>query len=92
MAKYTFWEITAIVSQIVAYIIAAVVIVQLLRMIFGGSWQVEDIILTLLSINITITVGIVGYLVALHSKISHVDTKMERHLGWHKGVSDRRKT
>lgn len=82
-------EIIAITAQIAAYILGAIIIVQILRIILGGSWKVEDAILALLVLNITLTFGLFGYFInsntVLNDKISSVNTKIEGHLEWHKG-------
>lgn len=48
------WEVLGIIAQIIAYIIGIIAIIQIIRIILGGSWEVEDAILALVSINITI--------------------------------------
>ena len=77
-----------IVGHILAYIMALILIVQILKAIFGGTWKVEDIILALLILNITLTFGIGGWLINLNSqinnRISDVDKKLHGHLEWHK--------
>ncbi len=78
MASSRFTEIASIVAQLIAYILAVILIIQLIRAILGGTWAVEDIILALLVLNLTVTFGIGGYLISLNNKISG-------HLGWHKG-------
>ncbi len=76
-------------SQIVAYILAIIIIYQIIKKLLGGSWQVEDVILSLLVLNITLTFGAVGYMVGmnskLNSKIARLDIKLHGHLEWHKG-------
>ncbi|MEK6878744.1 MAG: hypothetical protein AABY22_04005 [Nanoarchaeota archaeon] len=72
------WEILSIIAQIVAYILAIIVIVQIIKLLFGGSWKIEDVILTLLVVNITLTFGVMGYLMKLNSVI-------HGHIEWHKG-------
>ncbi len=71
-------ELVSNIAQIGAYILAVILIIQIIRAILGGTWEVEDIILALLIFNLTITFGIGGYLISLNNKISG-------HLGWHKG-------
>lgn len=94
--KFTFPEILFVVAQLVAYVLGIIIIIQILRIIFGGSWKVEDAILALLVLNVTLTFGLVGYmlhnnmgindkLTGLNDKISSVNTKIESHLEWHKG-------
>lgn len=94
--KFTFPEILFVVAQLVAYVLGIVIIIQILRIIFGGSWKVEDAILALLVLNITLTFGLGGYvlhnnmglnekLTILNDKISFTNTKIESHIEWHKG-------
>ena len=73
-----FGEIIAIMGQILFYILAIIIIIQIIKILVGGSWSTENAILALLILNITITFGIFGYLINLNNKISS-------HLGWHKG-------
>lgn len=85
MVKSDFGEFIAIIGQVIAYVIAIILVVQILRYIFGGTWEIEEIILALVIFNLTVTFGIGGYLIHLNSKISEVNTKIEGHFGWHKG-------
>ena len=72
------WEILSIISQIVAYILGIVIIIQIIRILFGGSWAVEDVILALIILNISLSFGLMGYLAKLNSVIYD-------HIEWHKG-------
>ena len=72
-------------AQIIAYIIAAIIIMQMIKKLAGGSWEIEDIILALVILNLTITFGIGGYLIHLNNKIAGVDRKIHGHIEWHKG-------
>ena len=72
------WEILSIIAQIVAYILAIIVVVQIIKLLLGGSWRIEEVILTLLVVNITLTLGIMGYLMKLNNVIYG-------HIEWHKG-------
>lgn len=91
LTKLDFWELISLVSQLFAYLIALILIAQIIRTILGGSWQIEDIILALVIFNLTIGfgIGIGGYLIHLNNKISEVDSKLEGHFGWHKGQDSR---
>mgnify|MGYP001572943677 CR=1 FL=1 len=51
---------------------------QLLRKIFGGSWQIDSIIITLLVFNL-------GISWRLNSNLGKLNAKLEGHIGWHKG-------
>lgn len=53
-------------------------IIEIIRKILGGSLGFEEIVAGLLVANL-------GYVIALHTKISEVDSKLSEHLGWHKG-------
>lgn len=53
-------------------------IFELIRKIFGGSLGFEELVVGLL-------VADLGYIIALHTKISNVDSKLSGHIGWHKG-------
>ncbi|HLD33318.1 MAG TPA: hypothetical protein VJB66_01235 [Candidatus Nanoarchaeia archaeon] len=75
----------SIFAQIVAYIIAIVVLIQILNAIFGGTWEIEEIILALLVFNLTVTFSLGGAIINLNNKISHVDKRMHAHFEWHRG-------
>lgn len=91
MPRFDFGETIALIGQIVAYILGVIIIIQILKALFGGTWQIEDIILALVILNLTITFGVGGYLIHLNNKISTVNTKLEGHFGWHRGVEMNRK-
>lgn len=91
MSRFDFGEATALVGQIAAYILGIIVIIQILKALFGGTWQIEDIILALVILNLTITFSVGGYLINLNNKISTVNGKLEGHFGWHRGVEMNRK-
>lgn len=46
-------------------------IIEIIRKILGGSWEIEELIITMLAANL-------GYSFYLGSKLSE-------HIGWHKG-------
>ena len=91
MGKLDFSELIAIIGLIIAYIIAIILIVQIIRALFGGSWKIEEIILALVVFNLTITFGIGSYLISLNNKISDVNTKIQGHIQWHKGKDNSKK-
>ena len=78
-----------IISQIFVYFLGLIIIIQLLRLIFGGSWKPEDVILAILTINITVTLTIGGYLFyannSLLNKMHQLDKRLYGHMEWHKG-------
>lgn len=80
-----FAERISAIAQIIAYILAVILAIQLFRAIFGGTWAIEDIILALVVLNLTVTFGLGGYLIHLSNKISDVKTKVVGHIEWHKG-------
>lgn len=88
LSKTDLSKFIAIAGQILAYIIAIILIIQILKLLIGGSWAIEDIILGLIILNLTITFGIGSYLINLSNKISDVNTKVEGHIKWHKGVNN----
>lgn len=75
----------ATIAQIVAYILAALLAFQIIKKLAGGSWEIEDIILGLVILNLTITFGIGSYLIHMNNKIASVDRKIHGHIEWHKG-------
>ncbi len=84
-------EIISVIGQIVAYIIGVILLVQIIKALFGGTWEIEDIILALVIFNLTISFGIGSYLISLNNKIASVDSKIEGHFSWHKGKDEKRK-
>ena len=83
------WKTLSIIAQIVAYILAVIVIVQIIRLVFGGSWEKEDIILALLTLTITLVFGIMGYLININNRISKVERMIYGHIQWHKGINSK---
>ena len=67
-----------IIAQLFAYILAGILIVQLWKSLVGGTWAVENVMLALLILNLTLTFGLYG-------KIAKVNTKIESHISWHRG-------
>ncbi len=58
-------------------------IIEVTRKIFGGSLGFEDLTVALL-------LGNLGYLFAIHTKVSNVNSRLSEHLGWHKGKENSR--
>ena len=56
-------------------------IFELVREILGGSLGFEEMVVGLLVANL-------GYVIALHGRISGVNAKLSEHIGWHKGKGD----
>lgn len=90
ITKLNWAEAVSALGQIFAYLLGAVVIWQLLKAIWGGTWRVEDIILALMVLNLTMTFGTGGYLIHLNNKISSVNTKIEGHFRWHDGLAHKK--
>jgi len=72
------WRVLFVISQIFVYILSIIIVIQILKLIFGGSWRVEDVILALLVANITLTFGVL-------TKVMIVDKRLHGHLEWHRG-------
>ncbi len=72
------YETLSIIAQIAAYIIAIIIAIQIIRILLGGSWEIESVILALLVLNLTITFSIIN-------KISRVEKIIHGHIEWHKG-------
>ena len=85
--RKTFVRVVTIAAFILSYILAIIVIIQILRILFGGSWSVEDVILALLILNLTLTFGM-SY--RLSNKIAIVDRKLHGHIEWHRGTDGSR--
>ena len=83
------YQMMVIIAQVFAYILSAIIIYQIIQKLLGGSWQIEEAILSLVVLNITLTFTLAGYMVGmqnrLNNKISKIDTKLHGHLEWHKG-------
>lgn len=85
-----FAELLSTIAQVIAYVLAILVVIQLVRAILGGTWAIEDIILALVILNLTVTFGVSGYLIHMNDKISKVETKVVGHIQWHKGKDEKR--
>lgn len=57
-------------------------IIEIVRKIFGGSLDYEDLVIGLLVANLS-------YVIALHIKVSDINAKLSGHLGWHKGKGEK---
>ena len=49
------------------------------------NFTTESLILAFVIFNITLTFAILGYVMSLNNKIARIDTKIESHVGWHRG-------
>ncbi len=88
--RETFIRAVTISAFILSYILAIIVIIQILRILFGGSWSVEEVILALMAVNITLTLGMVSYLFRMNDRFANIDKKIHGHLEWHRGVDKAR--
>ncbi len=79
------YETLSIIAQIFAYILAIIIIYQIIKILIGGSWEIEQVILAFVIVNLTITFTLGGYLIHLQNKISEVDKKPHGHFQWHEG-------
>lgn len=84
-------DVLFLIGQILAYILGIIIIIQILRSLFGGTWEVENIILAIVILNLTITFGIGGYLLSLNNRVSQIDKKIHGHIEWHKGKESNKK-
>lgn len=55
---------------------------QIVKILLGGSWGVEDAILALVVLNITITFS---SLIHSNSRLSKLEGKLHGHMEWHRG-------
>lgn len=66
------------IATIILTLLGLFIAYQLLKVILGGSWQSESIIIAFLVFNL-------GLSWKINSNIWKVKTKLEGHMGWHKG-------
>ena len=66
------------ISLIMAFALGIIIIIQIIKILLGRSWEIENIILTLIILNISLTFGLVGY-------VAKVDKIIHGHIQWHKG-------
>lgn len=72
-----------------AFVIFVIYIIyQIILKIIGGSWQLDGIIMVLLSANIGYTFYLIKQIsnvdLKLTKHISELDSKLSEHIGWHK--------
>ncbi len=85
MNKNKIMSIIQIIASILFFILAVLIVYQIVRSIIGGSWTTENIIVSLVILNLTTTLILIGYIYKLNNKIS-------AHLGWHKGYENGKQT
>lgn len=87
-------EMLSLIGQVLAYFLGIIIIIQIIRSLFGGTWEIENIILAIVIFNLTITFSLGGYLLnsnrSLNSKVANIDKKIHGHIEWHKGKDSRR--
>lgn len=71
-------KIITIVVLILSYILALIVIYQVTKAIFGGTWPTENILVVLAILNLTATLSMMGLLMDTRSKLYEL-------IGWRKG-------
>ena len=65
-------------AKIIVYIIILILLYQVYKAIFSGTWEIEDIILGLVILNLTLTV-------TLLTSFYNVKIKIDGHIKWHEG-------
>ncbi len=83
MNKNKLVKFIKISAQILFYIIAIILIIQIIRLLLGGSWTIENVILALVIANLTLTVTLMGM-------VYQVNNRLSGHIGWHKGFQEGR--
>ncbi len=78
-------ESLSIAAQISAYILGIIAAIQIIKIILGGSWVIEDVILALVILTVTICFGIMGYFININNRISKVEKIVHGHIQWHRG-------
>ena len=71
-------------AKVVVYILILVLLYQLYKVIFGGTWEIEDIISGLVILNLTLTV-------TLLTSFYNVKIKIDGHIKWHEGYDKGKK-
>jgi len=82
MIKYIIETIENI-AKIIFYIITIIVLYQVTKAILGGTWKIEDLILALVILNLTVTF-------TLLTSIYNLKSKIDGHIEWHKGYDQGR--
>ncbi len=78
------WKILFYVGNTITIVLGIIVIYQIMRILLGGSWSIEEVILSFIIANFTTTLVIIGWIINIHGKIANVDKKLHGHLEWHK--------
>lgn len=65
-------------AKIIVLILILILLYQIYKAISGGTWEIEDIILGLIILNLTLTI-------TLLTSFYNVKTKIDGHIKWHEG-------
>lgn len=65
-------------TKIIVFILALILLYQIYKAISGGTWEIEDIILGLIILNLTLTV-------TLLTSFYNVKIKIDGYIKWHEG-------
>ena len=82
-------KILGVISGIalaLSILLIVLILYQLIKIILGGSWDIQDITLALLILIITLIFGLAGYIINISSKLANVDKILHGHIQWHKGT------
>ncbi len=71
-------------SRVIVFIILLILLYQVYKAIIGGTWEIEDIILGLIILNLTLTV-------TLLTSFYNVKIKIDGHIKWHEGYDKGKK-
>ena len=78
MKKFWLDERFTKILEIVLSLFGIFLIYQILRKIFGGSWQAEDVILSLLVLNISCSFALAILFAQLKSDVNHLKGQYRR--------------
>ena len=66
------------ITEVILILLGLFIAYQLIKKIFGGSWQTEGLIIATLIFNL-------GISWKLNSGLGKLSAKLEGHIDWHKG-------
>jgi len=70
-------RIVFIFSSVLAGIISVIILYQLYHVYIGGTWSTENIILAMVTANLSATI-------ALYGLVYGINGRLERHIGEHR--------
>ncbi|HLC85813.1 MAG TPA: hypothetical protein VJG30_00810 [Candidatus Nanoarchaeia archaeon] len=83
-----------LIAQTAAYLIAGIILFQIIKYLLGGIWPIEEIILAFTIFNLTAIFGLLGYIININSnlskRMSSVDKNLHGHMEWHRGNDNRK--